>query len=585
MIQPIVSFIRSYIFAIILMLILGIASIFGTIYESSFSTEAAQQLIYKTWWFTALLALIFINVLFSTFKRWPFQKYHFGFLVTHLGLLVLLLGAMVSKTIGIEGNMAIQEGETGSSFATRIESLQIAMHGVQDKQIFEKRFTNRVNQHPWIKSVSGADIEIAVDGYFHNSILQDQYVEVKNGGRPAVHIKLENAMAHVNEWLVLDHPEKSALDFGVASVHFMELKSAEDISALMSEEAVETKKTKGSLKISISDKQDGFEFSVDQYLGKTVPISDSDYQIHIKDFYSHAIVSEGKLINKSEAYINPAVEFEIIGPHGSERHFAFSRYPDFDSMHQKDASAYPIHSHFICDSSAGTGNGNSISVYWGPEQKLFYKIQTANASSKSGEFKVGDTINTGWMGLTLSIDQALANAVQQYRVVNAEPDRNGENTPAIRVRIRDKSGKESDPTWIQKGMHRIVHVDERHYDVAYRYLNVPLGFSLKLLDFNIGYYPGSRQPKHYESVVELDDPEQGIKETRQIYMNHTLVHRGYKFFQSSYIEGSSESQPDITVLSVNRDPGTLLIYVGSIILVLGIFLLFFTRYSGKREVL
>jgi hypothetical protein len=85
----------------------------------------------------------------------------------------------------------------------------------------------------------------------------------------------------------------------------------------------------------------------------------------------------------------------------------------------------------------------------------------------------------------------------------------------------------------------------------------------------------------YASFVVLDDPQQGVagKEI-EISMNNTLVHRGFKFFQSSFsrapqMGGMMGGAPmETTILSVNNDPGHLVVYVGSIFLVLGLLIVF-----------
>jgi len=60
-------------------------------------------------------------------------------------------------------------------------------------------------------------------------------------------------------------------------------------------------------------------------------------------------------------------------------------------------------------------------------------------------------------------------------------------------------------------------------------------------------------------------------------MNNTLVHRGFKFFQSSFRRPPMRGGPETTILSVNRDPGHLVVYVGSSFLVLGLMTVFFLK--------
>src|SRR5690606_35039248 len=75
-----------------------------------------------------------------------------------------------------------------------------------------------------------------------------------------------------------------------------------------------------------------------------------------------------------------------------------------------------------------------------------------------------------------------------------------------------------------------------------------LPFSIKLNDFIADRYPGTEKSySSFKSVVTVIDDEQGTFDY-EIYMNHVLDHRGYRFFQASF-------DPDEkgTVLSVNHD--------------------------------
>jgi cytochrome c-type biogenesis protein CcsB len=108
------------------------------------------------------------------------------------------------------------------------------------------------------------------------------------------------------------------------------------------------------------------------------------------------------------------------------------------------------------------------------------------------------------------------------------------------------------------------------------YQNLP--FSLKLNDFIIERYPGSKSPSWFESRVELKDDSRHVKETRRIFMNNILNYRGYRFYQSSYT-----SDEKGTVLSVNRDwAGTWVTYAGYLLMALGMILSLINRNSRFR---
>ncbi|MBN2487048.1 MAG: cytochrome c biogenesis protein CcsA [Bacteroidales bacterium] len=102
-----------------------------------------------------------------------------------------------------------------------------------------------------------------------------------------------------------------------------------------------------------------------------------------------------------------------------------------------------------------------------------------------------------------------------------------------------------------------------------------LPFSLHLNDFIVEYYTGSNNPSGYESRVVLYDVEKNIEENRLIYMNKVLIHRGYRFFQSSY-----HNDLKGTILSVSKDgAGTFVTYAGYFLLTLGMAWSLINRHS------
>lgn len=99
-------------FAIVLILLSAGLVIAATIIESySGSHGLAERWVYHSPFFKLLLIGFFINILFSTFTRWPFRKRHIAFLITHLGLLMVIAGIFVKQQFGVQGTIHLMEGE------------------------------------------------------------------------------------------------------------------------------------------------------------------------------------------------------------------------------------------------------------------------------------------------------------------------------------------------------------------------------------------------------------------------------------------------------------------------------------------
>ncbi len=108
---------------------------------------------------------------------------------------------------------------------------------------------------------------------------------------------------------------------------------------------------------------------------------------------------------------------------------------------------------------------------------------------------------------------------------------------------------------------------------------VPLGFSMRLDDFQIDHYPGTQRPAMFRSLVTTTNPTTGVETEHRIWMNHPLYLGGFKFFQSSYqMQGGRE----MSILSVSRDPGQTIVFWGYGLLVLGMIIVLVTRFRQRR---
>jgi cytochrome c-type biogenesis protein CcsB len=113
--------------------------------------------------------------------------------------------------------------------------------------------------------------------------------------------------------------------------------------------------------------------------------------------------------------------------------------------------------------------------------------------------------------------------------------------------------------------------------ISYGSKQYDLPFSIRLNDFIAEKYPGTE--KSYSSfmskVTVIDDPSFDY----DVYMNHILNHKGFRFFQASF-------DPDEkgTILSVNHDfLGTTVTYIGYFLLYIGLLgLLFFGKTRFKK---
>ncbi len=120
--------------------------------------------------------------------------------------------------------------------------------------------------------------------------------------------------------------------------------------------------------------------------------------------------------------------------------------------------------------------------------------------------------------------------------------------------------------------------------LAYGSRQYELPFSITLNDFIADKYPGTESSySAFKSKITVNDSETEFFDY-EIYMNHVLDHKGYRFFQASF-----DSDEKGTVLSVNHDWwGTWITYIGYFLLYFGLMAILFdknTRFGTLKVML
>ncbi len=131
-------------------------------------------------------------------------------------------------------------------------------------------------------------------------------------------------------------------------------------------------------------------------------------------------------------------------------------------------------------------------------------------------------------------------------------------------------GYSNDKKQIEVGGHKVY--------LAYGSKSMPLPFSIKLNKFIARRYPGTQNVySSFESQITVEDPEENFD--YEIYMNHVLDHKGFRFFQASFFPDESG-----TILSVSHDFwGTWVTYIGYFLLYIGMMMILFDKGSRFGE--
>ncbi len=139
------------------------------------------------------------------------------------------------------------------------------------------------------------------------------------------------------------------------------------------------------------------------------------------------------------------------------------------------------------------------------------------------------------------------------------------------ITVLGSKGKEGIPVNVKLG--------KLDFTLAYGSKVYTTPFQVQLIDFKALKYPGTEKSySAFQSDVKVIDGKH--KENHEIFMNHVLDYKGYRFFQSSF-------DPDEkgTILSVNHDFwGTLVTYIGYFMLFFAMMAILFDKNTRFADV-
>lgn len=441
--------------AVLIIIAIGVVTAWGTIVEARFDALAAKKLVYSSFWLTVPMAALVICLTAVMIDRWPWQKRHTGFVLAHIGIIILIFGSVVTGSYGIDGSMAIGIGESGKAI-----------------------------------TVSQTDLAVytSMDGSKYTKIFDQE------------------------------------MDFF--------LKPAQS----------------NRLNIQIPDGE-----------------------IRIVESYPYALREQRFVVDNDSERAGAAIRFQLQNPNVNMTEWMLQ--PSKDAAETKDLG--PAQVLLVAQFPRDFGGRNAIVlkpvIETGKTEKLEYQIHSARTGEiKKGSLGAGDSVDTGWMGIQFRLLKFLPRAKEEisYKPIDKP-------TPATNaaIRVEYTIGREGKVLSQWMGLNSLLKLfaDNKVYIISYANRRLPLGFEMSLKKFNVGRYQGTMRAASYESVVEV--PELG---EHLISMNEPLKHAGFTFYQASF-ESDAGGRPVASVLSVNRDPGRGLKYLGSLMIVLGTLHLFYMR--------
>ncbi|MFH1748638.1 MAG: cytochrome c biogenesis protein ResB [Planctomycetota bacterium] len=557
--------------AAVLLMLLLVSMACATAYESEHGTSRALITFYGAWWFEALLALVGINAATNLVARSAFSKRMIGFTLTHLSILVILLGSLVTQQYGIDAQVRLAEGDTTTqmvdSYVEAVTMVRLSDNATTSMDL-PRSITEsyRLIEEPWSEVRHHEGLQVKVARYLPDST-QRREITASDNPRlpPAVEIELTTTDKNESGWVF----PGQFIGVGPLKVVYRQESDQDTFNQLTGQAPAPEEDFAAYVEVLCRGTM--HRLPLRDCLRKATPLGQSGYSINVLRHLPYAIVGENsQIINDPTRQANPAIEVEIVGAGVTERRVAFARFPGF--RHGQHTIA-DVEVTFVTD-SASTPQA-PVEVISGPDRQLYVRFSMGGSILQTSAAVVGETVNTPWPQFTFTIRQQFEHAEANWLVEEVAPPRD-QRVPALLLDITN--GTQQSSLWLQKNRTRRIGGHGAEYQLSYTNKLLPLGFALTLERFQIHYYPGGQYPRRFESLLKLSNPETGQMRSAVVTMNAPVIHNGYSFYQSGY---DLFDDANVSHLSVSRDPGRAIVYTGYCLLMFGMLVVLVTRVATR----
>lgn len=577
-------------FAVCLISFFALASLIGMVVESKTDAVYARAQVYNAWWFNFAFGLLWLNIFSAAMVRYPWPKRLTGFVITHLGLLIIIIASLISRVAGVEGQMILSEGE---SSRVLIQSERKALHvKLPDGRSYAvpggQLQTLNVDRP---RRIGDSEWAFEVTEYLMASRIDRGFVRAPQGPPAAEVVVAGGQFGELPRWVMPAEANARArrIELPMLLVDTSWLRDAEAVARFETAED-QVRGHRGWYEVRESDGQmpgegqlrlrlrDGSErmIAVAELRAGDVDLG-GGRRVVFRQLVTNAIVgtdSEGRsaLVEEPDPSrgAGPALEFDVVWAGDKEQHAAFARMPEFESRKGGHAAA-PI-------------QGRAVALGFTPEGGVLARVhdERGGVIGAVSPLAVGEPLVTPWNGITVTVRRFFEASQRRAELVDASaspPPRGEDALPGVRLNLYGPGGMA--PVWLQLHAPQALHHPGGHVQLDWTHGRHPIDFTVRLIDFRKVDYPGTTRAAAFESDVRVEDPVRGRNEQVTISMNYPLEHGGvawwpgsdWAFYQSSYQQ--PPGAPEISVFSVAYDPGYGLNMVGSALVVFGIFTMFY----------
>jgi len=560
----------------------------ATFLESGFSARVARAYVYGSPWFNLWLILLCLNLICSAATRWPWQRHHTGFVITHAGIIILLAGALVGRSRGFEGSVDLSRGAPPTQ-EVLLDRPRLTVESPASGQLFSTPFDPEVRtprpDRPRFLPLPGSDVQLVIDGYANRSIEKTELTPDPASTNPGFSMEFTGPFGSepIRLSLVLNSASDSHADLGPqASVEFLSAlpKSTRPSTAPTFRETqmVLARDPAQPILHNTSGQPSGFHF----FLGSRKSGDPLELEI-LRPDGSGEIYRLNDVLNRTLEDFSGA---KILVARYWPNLVLKNGQPSTDGDRPENPAVLVMLEGTLPD----TTTPSRLTLAPGPTPgTLSFLGESASGTPSTGTVRPGETFSPGWKGWSAKLVSLEKSARIETVTLPSDKSDSRPGRPALHAFLRSPDGASGPDRWIASGTSAVLTSPGAASRIGFGLELQPLPFSIRLDSFDVPRDPGTDEPANFRASITFADPKKNLEVPAQLEMNHPatfppgllpqITGLSYKFSQA----GWDPQDLDRTTLQVLHDPGWLLKWSGSLLMVAGIFSMFYLRRETQSQ--
>jgi hypothetical protein len=384
-----------------IVVILSLAAYLGlaTFYEAKFGGPVVQALVYSSPVFVAILLMLSINVAAAVIVRYPWKRRQTGFIITHLGIEVLLAGCLISMRQSTDGKVELRPGQTIDRANLNHEHLFVSWGDPQQplRRSFSADYFDAAGFPGPLEYLIGRDkpseprkvgdyqlaedIKLTVDQWLPAARFVSDCQPADNGP-PAVKLRLHGRLPNGMEqdqslWLHSEIVDGAVAQLfgGVIEATLWKATHPAEVEQFL--KPIELPALGNSGRLSIHAGGAWHAIDVEKNIDAPVDLGNG-YVATVTAYYPAAMDDRGQITNVDTQPRNPVVRVSLKTPTATDEYVVSARYPFTTRREKSNTKSDPQPALMVLDHAAivqtqPEETRGRLQLLQGPDDKLYLR--------------------------------------------------------------------------------------------------------------------------------------------------------------------------------------------------------------------